>query len=787
MKKIKDKKIFLPVLYVAVAVLLFVGAYVSHHSASAMSVTTGRVAAEGGGGGAYYPAVRTATLPPETLPANPPTTTAVTLVTPNATQASGTYFQNFVLNTTLDYGYNRYLNNPKTIVLPSSDTQVTGYRAGLSNPNITIGYDVSIFDANDNTKIFNSGDTVLVGEQLLFKFAPYVSQNIYWFGTGFSLDSPFGEWRTNATPPDRVNNMVTCVDKDFTDGATYNDISNNTQFKEYIPLVVNPPARTLTNTTGLSCGSLTTNNDGSMTATCTVLAAGTITPTFHFDSTYGKFYYRYYDPRDQGNLGGPGCYGNNIPLSSDPGSLSGYTLTVPSADIPFTLTAANGANPPTTPTVSCPATSVTEGGDVTVTVNGSTANDSGNVSYAVDWLSQNPHTPNSGWSDPVAGGSSATLTKSGGYPNVGAYQIYAVAKDSSGVLSSWSSPCTVIITNGGTGPSAALVAMDKNGVSQPNGGAVIAPGDPATLQWFCANSASASIDQSVGTVTPTLGGTKSVSPNGDTTYTLTCTGPDGSTATDSTTVTVNNGSACTLTASPTSIVIGGQTQLTWGSSGTSVSIDHGIGSVSPTSGGSVTAKPTQTTTYTATCSGIGVGNVTLTASATVNVSGPTVLLTATPPSVVKGASSVLNWVAQNATSCVGTNFSTGASKPTSGYVSVSPVTDTQYSVTCTDAAGNPAYSAATVGVRLADLNLSATPNLVRKGDNTTISWNVVGTVNSCSIAGPGLSSAAISGSQVVPISAQSVYTLTCSAGPIASPTILTQSATVNIAPSFKEF
>jgi YD repeat-containing protein len=55
----------------------------------------------------------------------------------------------------------------------------------------------------------------------------------------------------------------------------------------------------------------------------------------------------------------------------------------------------------------------------------------------------------------------------------------------------------------------------------------IAAGGSATLSWTSTNATSASIDNGVGAVTPVAGGSVSVSPTGNTTYTLTLTGAGG--------------------------------------------------------------------------------------------------------------------------------------------------------------------------------------------------------------------------------------------------------------------
>ena len=79
----------------------------------------------------------------------------------------------------------------------------------------------------------------------------------------------------------------------------------------------------------------------------------------------------------------------------------------------------------------------------------------------------------------------------------------------------------------------------------------------------------------------------------------------------------NQAPTATLTASPTGITSGQTAMLTWTTTNaTSASIDNGIGSVTPVSGGSVTVQPSMTTTYTITAMGTG-GSVTAQATVTV--------------------------------------------------------------------------------------------------------------------------------------------------------------------------
>lgn len=98
---------------------------------------------------------------------------------------------------------------------------------------------------------------------------------------------------------------------------------------------------------------------------------------------------------------------------------------------------------------------------------------------------------------------------------------------------------------------------------------------------------------------------------------------------------------------------------------------------------------------------------------------PTASLSASPLAITNGNASTLTWGSTNATSCTGTNFSTGGA--TSGSVSVSPAADTTYTVTCTGVAGT-ASAAKTVTVRPAPpTGLTSSCNAA--GTSVTLSWN----------------------------------------------------------------
>lgn len=147
----------------------------------------------------------------------------------------------------------------------------------------------------------------------------------------------------------------------------------------------------------------------------------------------------------------------------------------------------------------------------------------------------------------------------------------------------------------------------------------ITPGEQVTLTWTTQNVTSATINPTVGNLSPVSGGTATVSPTSNTTYTLTGQGTNGQTVNCPVTITVTTnpvGPTCFLNVTPESIDEGEEVTISWGGTNIStVSIDQGIGSV-PTSG-TRTDRPNDDKTYTGTF--VGTNGQTITCSDSVNV------------------------------------------------------------------------------------------------------------------------------------------------------------------------
>ncbi len=142
---------------------------------------------------------------------------------------------------------------------------------------------------------------------------------------------------------------------------------------------------------------------------------------------------------------------------------------------------------------------------------------------------------------------------------------------------------------------------------------------------------------------------------------------------------------CTLSVAETTLVDGQSTTLGWTTiDATSASLSPGFGAVALN--GSKVVSPTVTTKYTLTVTNaVGSTNCVITVTVDVPPSAPTCTLTATPASITSGQSATLSWTTQNATN-VSLNQNIGAIT-LNGSKSVSPTTNTTYTLTATGAGG----------------------------------------------------------------------------------------------------
>lgn len=225
-----------------------------------------------------------------------------------------------------------------------------------------------------------------------------------------------------------------------------------------------------------------------------------------------------------------------------------------------------------------------------------------------------------------------------------------------------------------------------------------------TLSWTTSNATTFTIDHGIGSVTPVASGS-TLAPIiiATTTYSGTATGPGGTSAPCTATITVTppvvpGAPSCTLTAAPDTFVDSGAPVLSWTTTNAdSFSIDQGVAAIPAASlaAGSTTA-PTiaTTTTYTGTAVN-AVGSFPCTAVVTVTNTPVTPTLACTlsaDPSTlgVGGGTSVLSWTTTNAATFsidngVGAIASTTL---TSGTTTTPTITsDTTFTGTVTDTSG----------------------------------------------------------------------------------------------------
>jgi hypothetical protein len=255
---------------------------------------------------------------------------------------------------------------------------------------------------------------------------------------------------------------------------------------------------------------------------------------------------------------------------------------------------------------------------------------------------------------------------------------------------------TVVSVN----PAPILINIDVNP-------AVIVSGASAALIWNVSGANSASIDQGIGSVP--LSGNQLISPTETTTYTLTASGPAG-TLSKSVVITVNAPITAVFNVDPNVIAVGQLANLHWDVTGaTSVSIDQGVGSVSPV--GSKVVYPYYTTSYTLTASS-SCCSVSKTAVLTVGnyypyqlpfgypyglpptypynygypyVHGPFIdIFNINPSSIAAGNNALLTWHVTGANTVIITSMGV---VPSSGSATVSPVSTTTYTLTATNSFG----------------------------------------------------------------------------------------------------
>lgn len=253
-----------------------------------------------------------------------------------------------------------------------------------------------------------SGSTVYPGETIRFTFKSQSSQDISWSGTGGKFDTPYGSWVADAGVVSQANacnisNLIPNPSSNDGAGECSDGVNHLNGIKcaghagksLYGNLNIAPPTKALTNTSGLTCGAMTSGGY----VDCTVspaTATTTINPTFSFGATTGKFYAQWaYGVQADMPQEYLECDVNSMPLYTSPSSAesqsplpSTFVLNVPTQTIPYTFNVSpssmcEGNTAPTglSVTISDPVI-VNQPATITMSATDSQA---GDITYQIDW------------------------------------------------------------------------------------------------------------------------------------------------------------------------------------------------------------------------------------------------------------------------------------------------------------------------------------------------------------------------------------------------------------------
>jgi len=144
----------------------------------------------------------------------------------------------------------------------------------------------------------------------------------------------------------------------------------------------------------------------------------------------------------------------------------------------------------------------------------------------------------------------------------------------------------------------------------------------------------------------------------------------------------------TISATPSTIVLGTSSTLSWSSTDATSCTASGAWIGSRATIGTEVVNPTTTSTYTITCTGDGgSANNSVVVSVNADTPVPTATISASPSTIVQGTSSTLSWGSTDATSCTASGAWSG-SRASSGTEVVSPSVTSTYTITCNGAGGS---------------------------------------------------------------------------------------------------
>ena len=423
---------------------------------------------------------------------------------------------------------------------------------GINNPNITIQYRAFIKNA-DTGEVVLPNASVPVGTNLELAFDEHVTEDIYWFGTGGYLDSPYGDWGDpDDAPP------IQCLDKDYV-GGNPDPVLSYASYRNYISFVVQPPSKSIDgmSTEQLSC----TSFDGSKQP-CTAVKAGTLPLVFNFASTDGKMYGRSYGVHS--NV----CFGINTPMTvklgaywkastrawetffAPGGGATTQTIAVSQESIPYPITVVDAVGqPPTTPKLSANANGACTVGTAHSISMAATDSDGDNIRYGIDWDADgtiDQFVPPSGY---VSSGTTQSASRT--YSIAGSKTVKVLAQDEGGLSSAWA---TITFTCADSA-TASLNDNDNDNTNENNSAAptaavldlrvipsLVKSGNTTKVNWSATGVSSCTVTapnaDAWSTLQSAIGGEISKPITAETRYTLSCIDAAGTTLTKTATVNI---------------------------------------------------------------------------------------------------------------------------------------------------------------------------------------------------------------------------------------------------------
>ncbi len=292
--------------------------------------------------------------------------------------------------------------------------------------------------------------------------------------------------------------------------------------------------------------------------------------------------------------------------------------------------------------------------------------------------------------------------------------------------------------------------------AEPRG---IQSGGTTTLRWTSSHADSCKISPRVGTFGPT--GEIQIQPRETTVYTITASGPGGSTTKEAT-VYVGEPPLPTadLMAAPYAIYRGRSTTFSWKTSYSyhcEIRSDYDgyfdiacRGNTWPT-----TRSPVKTQNYTLMTYNSAWASVSDAVRITV-INPPNIGITANPPKILPGEKTTLSWQSPDIESCI-IEPDIGV-VGSSGSIQVSPTTSTDYTITVIGPLGPVSSTIKVTVLAPPKVSISASPQAIFKGGSTNLSWSSTD-VTSCVIE-PGIGAVGPSSSKLISPSETTTYTIT---------------------------